>query len=167
MIGKPALGAPVLLGGIVLGFMVGFFNLFFILLHEAHVGQWLHILGNKFSKNIPIIKKTGIAVNKPAVMIKDAGSNRVDVDIELTQVNKRLAAMEKWKAEEIEPWRNEINLELDTVKVETRQVANKIEAVTEQIKKIQNTAWWVYMRDVMIISLVILMFIFIIIFSIG
>lgn len=124
-------------------------------------------MGNKFSRKIPIIRQTGIRVKIPAVMMYEDGKIGSETTITLNQVNKRLADIERWKTEELEPWRNEVNVELDTVKSETRQVATKIEAVTEQIKKIQNTAWWVYMRDVMIISLVILMFIFIIIFSIG
>ena len=99
----------------------------------------------------------------------DKGSSGAEVGdtvaITMNQIHKRITDLEQWKNNDLEPWRNTVNVELETVKSDTRDVSSKLEQVTEQIKKIQSTSMWNYIRDIMIISLVILMFIFIIIFS--
>jgi hypothetical protein len=85
--------------------------------------------------------------------------------MDLNQVTKRLTDLERWRYDEMEPWKSNVSVEIDNVKLESKEMASKMDLILNQIKKIQDSNWWVYVRDVMIISLVILMFIFIIIFS--
>lgn len=79
-------------------------------------------------------------------------------------LEKRINNIEQWKEVDIEPWRENIFLEIEDVKGTQYEQEKTLNKLKDTIVKLQNNSWCLFYRDVLILTTILLMIIFLIIF---
>lgn len=70
----------------------------------------------------------------------------------IEKIIQRVETLEKWKENEMEPWRQEVGVEIQTIKEENQTTAAKMEQISKQIDTLKQNRFCRLSMEVLCIS---------------
>jgi hypothetical protein len=89
-----------------------------------------------------------------------------DVDMEetrLLELTTKVSELERWRNDQVNPWIISVDEKLEEIDLNEKETATVLNNVVSKIQKLENHAGCIYVRDVIILSSIILIVVFIII----